>query len=286
MTTRTIDPFVSTEWLQDHLGDGPVVIDIRSAEDYGAGHVPGAISVPFSLISAWSDSGDLMLELPPVADLLKTIGDCGMTADSRVVLLGPAPEPGNPPYALADPVRVAATLIYAGVKNVAVLAGGHAKWVAEGRRTESSANEPFPVPYDSPVDSDTWVSTEYVKERIGKAVLIDGRDPDVYFGASIEEVFADMRGHIPTARCLPAVWVWEADGTYKPVEMIEGMVAGVVGMDKDREVIAYCGAGGYAALWWYLLTQLFGYTNVKIYDGSMEAWVDEGNTNVAYSWTE
>ena len=286
MTTRTIDPFVATDWLQDHLDDGLVVIDLRLDEQYEAGHIPGAISEPFSLISAWPDSGELILELPPVAELLKSIGGCGMTAASRVVLVGPTPEPGNPPYALADPVRVAATLIYAGVKNVAVLAGGHAKWAAEGREVETTPNEPAPVPYDSPVDDGTWISTQYVKDHLGKAVLVDGRDPDVYFGVSIEEVFADMRGHIPTARCLPAVWVWEADGTYKPVGVIESMAAGVVGRDKGREVITYCGAGGYAALWWYLLTQLLGYENVKIYDGSMEAWVDEGNTNVAYSWTE
>jgi len=68
--------------------------------------------------------------------------------------------------------------------------------------------------------------------------------------------------------------------------MIGDMAAGVAGKDKDQEIICYCGAGGYASAWWFLLTQLFGYTNVKIYDGSMEAWADEGNPIVAYSWTE
>ena len=282
---RSIDPIVSTEWLEDHLGDDLVIIDIRWAEHYEAGHIPGALSVPFGLVSAWADSGDLILELPPVTELLKTVGDCGITAGSRVVLVGPLPEPGNPPYALADPLRVAATLLYAGVKNVAVLEGGHPKWMAEGRQLATDKVEVTPVPYTSAVDSDTWVSTEYVKDHIGKAVLIDGRDPDTYFGVSIEEVFADMRGHIPTARCLPMAWAWEADGTYRPFELIANMVTGVAGEDKGQEVIAYCGAGGYASAWWFLLTQKFGYTNVKIYDGSMEAWVDGGNPIVAFTWT-
>ncbi len=283
---RSIDPIVSTEWLEGHLDDGLVIIDIRSEELYGAGHIPGAISVPFSLISAWADSGELILELPPEADLLKTIGDCGLSRDSRVVIVGPSPDPGTPPYAFADPARVAATLIYGGVKNVAVLAGGHAKWIAEGREITTETFTATPVAYSSAVDSDTWVSTEYVKDHIGKAVIIDGRDPEVYFGVFIEEVFADMRGHIPTARSLPMAWLWEADGTYKPTEMLEGIAAGVAGKDKAQEVIAYCGAGGYASALWFLLTQLLGYTNVKIYDGSMEAWVDEHNPIVAYSWTE
>ena len=228
-----------------------------------------------------------MLEKSRLAeDLLKTIGDCGLAEGSRVVIVGPSPDPGTPPYAYADAVRVAVTLIYGGVRNVAVLAGGHAKWIAEGRPVTTEAAAATPVPYNSPVDSPSWVSTEYVKEHIGKAVLIDGRDVEVYFGVFIEEVFADMRGHIPTAQSLPMIWVWEADGTYKPTEFIAAMAAGVIGDDKTREVIAYCGAGGYASAWWYLLTQLLGYTNVKIYDGSMEAWVDGGNPVVAYSWTE
>jgi len=281
---RTLDPVVSTEWLQENLDSGLVIIDIRWAEHYAAGHIPGALSVPFGLVSAWADSGDLILELPPVDALFKTIGDCGLAANSRVVIVGPAPEPGVPPYAFADPARVAATLIYAGVKDVAVLSGGHAKWAAEGRPTDTNEPAVSPATYSSDVDSATWISTEYVEDHIGKAVLIDGRDPDDYFGAKIDS-FADMRGHIPTGRCLPAIWLWEADGTYKPREFIAGMVEGMVGADKDQEVIAYCGAGGYASLWWFLLTQMLGYTNVKIYDGSMEAWADEGNPIVAYTWT-
>jgi thiosulfate/3-mercaptopyruvate sulfurtransferase len=284
--TRTLDPIVSTDWLESQLqSEGLVVLDIRWAEQYEAGHIPGAISVPFGLVSAWADSGDLILELPATEGLLKTIGDCGMTADSRVVVVGPLPEPGVPPYPLADSVRVAATLIYAGITDVAVLSGGHARWEGEGRRTTTEVPSVTPVPYSAAVDSGTWVSTGYVKQRIGKAVLIDGRDPDDYFGAKIDS-FADMRGHIPTAGCLPMIWVWEPDGTYRPFEMIGDMAAGVAGKDKDQEIICYCGAGGYASAWWFLLTQLFGYTDVKIYDGSMEAWADEGNPIVAYTWTE
>lgn len=284
--TRTIDPIVSTDWLEAHLGDEDlVVIDVRWAEHYLAGHIPGAISVPFGLVSAWADSGDLILELPGTEGLLKTIGDCGLIAESKVVIVGPLPEPGVPPYALADSVRVAVTLIYAGVRNAAVLAGGHAKWESEGRPTTTDVPTITPVPYSSAVDSDSWVSTGYVKEHIGKAVLIDGRNPEDFFGASVD-TFADMRGHIPTARCLPMIWVWKTDGTYRPVELIRDMAGGVIGEDKHQEIICYCGAGGYASAWWFLLTQLLGYTDVKIYDGSLEAWVDEGNPIVAYTWTE
>lgn len=80
------------------------------------------------------------------------------------------------------------------------------------------------------------------------------------------------------------VWAWENDGTWRPEEVIADMVQGVAGEDKHREIICYCGVGGYASTWWFLMTQLLGYRNVKIYDGSMEAWVAEGNPLVRYRW--
>jgi thiosulfate/3-mercaptopyruvate sulfurtransferase len=285
--TRSIDPIVSADWLQTQLaGKELTIIDIRWAEEYEAGHVPGAISVPFGLQSVWAESGgDFLLELPPDEDLFKLIGDCGLTTDSKVVIVGRFEEPPAPQYPLADAARVAATLMYAGVRNVAVLSGAHPKWEREGRPTTTEVPALTPVAYNSAVDRKSWVSTEYVKDHIGKAVIVDGRDPDQYFGTSIDP-FADMRGHISTARSLPTVWVWDKDGTYRPADLIGGMTAGVIGGDKDQEIITYCGVGGYASTWWFLLTQLLGYTNVKIYDGSMEAWVDGGNPLVQYSWTE
>jgi thiosulfate/3-mercaptopyruvate sulfurtransferase len=281
---RSIDPIVSTEWLEGELPKGVVVvIDIRRDEEYAAGHIPGAISVPFGPVSAWAESDDkLLIEMPAEADLFKVIGDCGITADSRVVVVGRMDPPPAPPYALADPVRVAATLIYAGVKNVAVLAGGHPKWADEGRKTTTEVPVVKPIAYSGRVDRDMIVSTEYVKDRIGKSVIIDCRDPDQYFGVSIDP-FADMHGHIPSARSLPLIWAWEPDGTYKPVELLRDMAAGVAGEGKEREVLTYCGVGGYASAWWFLFTQLLGYSNVKIYDGSMEAWVEE-NPLTRYTW--
>jgi thiosulfate/3-mercaptopyruvate sulfurtransferase len=287
MTTRSIDPLVSTDWLEAHLPDGELaIIDIRFAEDYEAGHIPGAISVPFGLVSAWADSDDkLLLELPPEADLLKLIGDCGLTGKSKVVVAGRLEEAGGPPYPLADAVRVAVTLIHAGVKDVAILDGAYAKWAKEGRRTTAEVPTVTPVAYSGTLSRDMWVSTDYVKDHVGKSVIIDARDPEQYFGASIDP-FADMRGHIPTARSLPLIWVWELDSTYRPAELIGDMAAGVIGSDKDQEVLLYCGVGGYASTWWFLLTQLLGYTSAKIYDGSMEAWVQEGNPLIRYTWTE
>jgi thiosulfate/3-mercaptopyruvate sulfurtransferase len=298
--TRSIDPIVSTGWLEAQLArdgligsgqtgggqvaGGLVIIDVRETHLYEAGHISRAISVPFSPVSAWATSTDeLLMELPEEVDLFQVVGDCGLGPDSRVVIVTTLDKAPSPPYSLADATRVAATLFYAGVDNVAILDGGHPKWVREDRETTTAVPEISPVNYRGTVRRKMFVSTEYVRDHIGRPRIIDGRDPDQYFGATIDP-FAGKAGHIPTARSLPAVWMWEADGTYKPVELLAQMAAGVIDQSRDEEIIVYCGVGGYASSWWFVLTQLLGYANVKIYDGAAEAWAKE-DAMVLYSWT-
>ena len=126
--------------------------------------------------------------------------------------------------------------------------------------------------YKGKTNKEMFVSTEYVHEKIGKSVIVDCRDAEVYSGEVIEP-FADKAGHIPSARSLPAPWIWNDDCTYKPAEMLKTMASDVIGGDKDQEIIVYCGVGGYASSWWYVLIQILGYDNVKFYDGSAQEWV-------------
>jgi thiosulfate/3-mercaptopyruvate sulfurtransferase len=294
---RSIDPLVSTDWLAAHLGGGEepdlVVIDIREPRFYEAGHIRGSISIPFSPMSDWAVSDDeLLMELPPDEDLFRLLTEWGIAQSSTVVLVGTVEPPPAPPYAVSDAPRVAATLFYAGIADVAILEGGYPKWQAEGRPSTpeiparrvpgSEKTGQANADVRGPVATEMFVSTEYVKAHLGRAVLIDGRDPDQYFGVN-PCPFAGVGGHIPTARLLPAAWMWNEDGTYKPVDVLRAMVEGVIGTEKDREVITYCGVGGYGAAWWFVLTQALGYTDVKIYDGAAEAWV-KTDPMVSYSW--
>lgn len=284
-SSRTIEPLVSVEWLSANLDDpNLVIIDIRPAEAYDAGHIPGAISEPFEVpFSAWiTMRDDLLLEVPDETELFAAIGSLGIAPGSSVVVVS-ASNPDEPfHYGLANANRVADTLIYAGVSDVGILNGGHTKWVADGLPTTTEVPTVSAVTYEAEVNERMFVSKEYVKDRIGRAVLIDARDPDVYFGAAIE-AFAPVPGHIPTARSLPAPWIWFEDETYDDPEILGAMAAGVVGSNKCREVIVYCGVGGYTSSWWYILTQVLGYRNVKIYDGSAQDWV-QTEAMLPYRW--
>lgn len=294
---RRIDPIVSTDWLSAHSAE-VVMIDIRSPGDYGAGHIPGSINEPFVTAfdptcrgpsSNWiTGSKDcLWLQLPEEEDLFRTIGSLGITKDSKVVIVT-APNPGEPPYyGLANATRVADTLLYAGVKDVAILDGGYPKWVAEKRPVTASATKATPVAYQAKVNQKMFVSVEYVRSHMGRNVIIDARDAEVYFGAAIEP-FAPKEGHIPRAKSLPTPWLWKMnpDGTYvyKDKKRLEAMASGLIGGKRDKEIIVYCGVGGYASSWWFVLTQVLGYKNVRIFDGSAQEWVMKKYDMVSYRW--
>jgi len=58
-----------------------------------------------------------------------------------------------------------------------------------------------------------------------------------------------------------------------------------VSRDKNREIILYCGVGGYSTALWYVMTQILSYTNVKVYDVGWQEWLKEPQGSIAiYKW--
>jgi thiosulfate/3-mercaptopyruvate sulfurtransferase len=270
-------PVVSTGWLADHSGmENLIIIDIRTSDEYGAGHIANSINIPFEVpVSAWIImKDDLLLEVPEKDDLFDTLGSYGLTKHSMVVVVTSGA--ADPPYPLANATRVADTLIYAGVKNVSILDGGYAQWVAEDRAITTDVPAINSVSYDGKINKKMFVSIDYVKklteQEHGKSILVDARDANVYNG-SVIETYANKAGHIPTAKSLPTVLIWDEDGNYKSKGDLKDIAKAVVGKDKDREIVVYCGVGGYASSWWFVLTQILGYEKVKIYDGAAQEWV-------------
>jgi thiosulfate/3-mercaptopyruvate sulfurtransferase len=266
--TKGMEPIVSTSWLGNNLNlKDLVIVDVRTSEEYDAGHIANSISIPFVVpFSAWiTMKDDLLLELPEKSELFNMLGSYGITKKSKVVLVGGTSDL----YAMAAAPRVADTLIYAGVKNVSILDGGYTKWASEGRQVTTEVPAITAKVFDGKINDKIFVSKEYVKNNIGKSVIIDARDAEVYSGEIIEP-YSQKPGHIATAKSLPAPLMWNEDGTYKSTEELKNLVKGVA--DKGDKIIVYCGVGGYASAWWFVLTEVLGYNNVKFYDGSAQEW--------------
>lgn len=284
---------VSTQWLEENI-DEPnlVILDVREPESYAAGHIPGSVNIP---APDWykNSPGEKLpwMELPEKEDLFATIGKAGITINSIVVVIArtsDSPTGELAVYGLTKASRAAITLIYAGVNTVTMLNGGYDKWTAEGRSVSAEPVIKQATTYTGNVADTVFISTEYIKNKVGKSTIIDTRSTDQYFG--IQQDFSSKRaGHIPTAKNLPAPWFWRTTKaengetsyiTWKDNDEIKEIALTVLGENMGGEIIDYCGVGGYASHIWFLLTQVVGYTNVKFYDGSMQEWTSDPDAPV------
>jgi thiosulfate/3-mercaptopyruvate sulfurtransferase len=123
---RDIAPVVSTDWLLANLNNPKLVIlDVRRVEEYREGHIPGAVS---SFYGAWAYMKDGMFSsLPEKDDIDDTIAYFGIDSDKWIVVTGCM----DTPRLSYQSARVACTLQYAGIENVALLDGGMNKWLKE-----------------------------------------------------------------------------------------------------------------------------------------------------------
>ena len=171
---RDITPLVSTDWLQKNL-ENPriVVLDVRKVEEYKAGHIPKAVN---AFYGSWAiKRGELLNELPANDELFDIIGGAGIDANSLVVVVGKtAAVPDQ-----FDMTRVAWTLKYAGVANVAILDGGQDKWVKDGKAISTDAVRAKAKAYRGRLNRGLFVNKDYVLNRLGKAVILDVRAPAV-----------------------------------------------------------------------------------------------------------
>jgi thiosulfate/3-mercaptopyruvate sulfurtransferase len=279
---RGIDPLVSTEWLAKHLNDsGLVIVDIRGAKDYASGHIPRAGNFPAE--KWWVTRNRLLLELPDPEALRDLIGRAGISADSKVVLVNNI----DTEFARSHLPCVAWTLIYGGVKSVAILDGGYKKWTSEGRDVAGE-------PYIPPAKAYTGTFQERVlalKSDVERCLLnpqqvaiVDSRTPEDFFGIS-PLMLSPKSGHIPGAVCLPAPWAFTAEGAFRKFEDLEAMAHGAVGPNPEKHIIVYCGVGGFASTWWFIFSEMLGYDNVQLYNGSIQEWMMDAEAPVVkYQW--
>ncbi len=55
------------------------------------------------------------------------------------------------------------------------------------------------------------------------------------------------------------------------------MATKAVGNDMSKEFILYCDTGKTCTSWAFVMTEILGYKDVKIYDGSAMEWLADPN---------
>ena len=83
------DYFKSTAWVAQHVSDANfVLVDVRLATDYAAGHIHGAINIPlntFYFARTQIDNETFAYDIPTAAELIDILTKNGITPDTTVV---------------------------------------------------------------------------------------------------------------------------------------------------------------------------------------------------------
>jgi len=256
---QDIDAVVTADWLEANLSNQKlVVIDVRKVEDYKTGHIPGAISMLGSTFYVPAKS--LSNELPFMDDLSEALADAGITADSLIVVVE------TDGSRLSWATRVAWTLAYAGLDNVAILSGGQAAWVKANKPLSSDMVKKAATKFSAkPRPSYLAVKADVLAT---KGQVIDARAYDTYFGLA-KQSFVAQAGHLPGAFALPFSWINNADGLVKSKEELSKYPT-ALGLNPSLETIIYCDSGVLCTSWWWIMKEYLGWTNVRSYDGSSQ----------------
>jgi thiosulfate/3-mercaptopyruvate sulfurtransferase len=112
------------------------------------------------------------------------------------------------------------------------------------------------------------------------AVLVDARSPAQFQGES-KSPLVSRAGHIPGAINLPNDRLYDtaAHRLHSEDRLLALLPAAIAG--PETPIIVYCNTGHWSSIVWFALVEVLGFSNVRLYDGSMQAWTADPQRAVA-----
>ncbi|MEK6226751.1 MAG: sulfurtransferase [Chloroflexota bacterium] len=269
MTSYAKDVLVETDWLAEHAKDPNVrafEVDVDTSA-YDQGHVAGAIGLN------WRTD----LQQHPVRDLIEKkqleelLSKNGVTPATTIVAYG-----DNNNWFAAWFFWL---LKYYGHKDVKLVNGGRAKWIAEKRPVSNDTPSYSKSEYRAGTpDASIRALRDYVLDKVvsGSEKIVDVRSPKEYAGEllapeNLPQEGAQRGGHIPGAQNIPWATAVAEDGRFKSADELKSIYS-AKGIDGKGETIAYCRIGERSAHTWFVLRYLLGHERVRNYDGSWTEW--------------
>ncbi len=289
-------PVVDGEWLSKNKAD-VTVLDIRPDTKSFAGtpqfetdkktgkkvlvelggHIADAVSVDPKTIRVERTIGGLKVKfmLPERADFEKMARSWGVQNGKPIVIV-PA---GQDATDLNDATRLYWQFKVFGEDNITLVNGGTSAWISEGRDVVSGPGKAAEGNWNGkPERMEMLATSDDVEKAIaGKsAQLVDARNASQYLGLTKRDVVAGF-GHISGAKNVSSELFVTTGGdaarmlpvaTYRDVFKASGV-------DPQAPAIAYCNTGHLASGAWFVMSEVLGNKQTKLYDGSMHEWTLE-----------
>ena len=247
--------------------EAPVILDIRSPKAYAAGHIEGAVNVPYA---AWRGPAQNPGALISDDKLTLLLSDAGVEPDVPVLVT----YQGKGTLDFGSAARVYWTLKSAGVTRIAILNGGIQAWTAAGHGLSTDAGSNFPSDFSFTFAPDWRIDREGVKAIVdGRAAaqLIDAR-PAAFFRGQKRHPAAAWAGTLGGALNLVHE-AWFAGPRLDATPARIQAVLEAAGYDPNgAPVVSFCNTGHWAATNWFVLSELAGIDGVRLYPESLVGW--------------
>ena len=257
LAATTVEPMVSTAWVQAHLTDPQVrIVATGDRGVYDRGHIPGARFIDhMDTLAMQNGASGMEHRLLPLADLARVLAARAGVADgTHIVLYGDSPMQTGWIY-----MTLAAT---GHADDVSMLDGGINLWRAEDRAVSTDAPPPVAGTLTVRPATDVVVDAAYVKARL--------QSPDVKV-LDVRTTMEWNNGHLPGATLI----LWQdlyADQRlqkFKSIDEIRELIK-KSGVAPNQSVVTYCAVGMRASLM-YWAARAAGIP-VRVYVGSWQDW--------------
>jgi thiosulfate/3-mercaptopyruvate sulfurtransferase len=262
-------PLVSADWLRTHLHDSnTVVIDIRPAAQYQAGHIPGAVGADYDKIGWRAVTADgAGGALPPIAKISALIGGLGVSDASHAVIVADD---------FAAMARVYWTFKVLGHTDVSLLDGGWRAWHADATDQVSTAPvRPVKAVFTAHYDPAIRAVLPEVEQAVANhsADLVDARPPGQWYGTAKTSVVKRF-GHLPGA-----TWIDQTDALQSPAKLKDKAALATLfaTINPAKPAISYCNTGHLAATDWFVMSEVLHKKGTRLYDGSMSEWSSDAS---------
>ncbi len=247
--------------------DAVTVLDVRyrmggpgGAEEYAAGHVPGAAYVDLDTALAAPPGPRGRHPLPDLAVFEAAMRRAGVSDDRPVVVYDD--------WGGRAAARAWWLLRHHGHADVRVLDGGWPAWQRGGGPVETAEPAIAVGTFTAGPGRLPVIEAADVLEFAAKHTLVDARAPERFRG-EVEPV-DPVAGHIPGAVNVPTGRNLRDDGTFRSADELRELY-GAVERARDDEIAAYCGSGVTAAQ--NVLALAVAGIEAALYPGSWSEWV-------------
>ena len=231
-------------------------------QQYQEAHIPGALFAHLDRdLSAQKSGSNGRHPLPEVRSFVAWLGKQGLKLSDTVVCYDGGPG--------AMAARLWWMLRWVGHEQAAVLDGGLAKWLREGRPVTAAVPKFEPASYPGKAKASMHASLALVEKKLKRAALLDARAPARYRGE--QEPIDPIAGRIPGAKNRFNNDNLSAEGIFKKPELLRAEFSAVLSDRNPGDVINYCGSG-VAACHNALAMEVAGLRGSRVYIGSWSEW--------------